>query len=677
MTSVQAEGSGSLVHRALSAPSAVGVMAWALPTPLVAVDALAAAWIWNRSWGPLIVVPVLYLAAAAWFVAATSLVDRLTIGSLRAATTVTAFALAGATWVGGSIWWIQSHAQADVSVAWGVAAGIVMQVVVGVWTAVVLFSRSTAHEAQLQALRARADLLEAIVRLGTVRAAARESLVEWIDDVLAPGVARLASRVRQADAETCTVVIAEVDRFREVTVRRGSHGMHPRASRLGLASALAASAAHHGHPDASIIVDPSCTQSEAGREGSALVSAAVVRIVGLVLDATDDSSSPEVTVARRSGSWQVHVRDVEADLQSLPMIEASARLSELDGRIEAIALRELVVEIPERRRPDPAVVTVERVRVPRAAAMTLAPITAVLVALLGGSAAVMAAATVASLSIGLFAAALLPDGPLRLGMALRILIVSALTALAIGGSWLLVAVSDPPTPAMAAYTLANAAGIAALLLLIVAARALIGAWEEDARSAGTSRETARAESASVAREIDDLRAGVAGIVHGRVQARLVVAAGRLSHDPLRDSDVEQACRAIDIIGAVDLPDLRRMARGNRSTWGSVVDHLADVSGLALDIRVDLPDDSDVAHRIAEIVREAVGNAIVHGAATRVQIEVEASGTGYCVSVRDDGLGPPGDPPWGLGCTVIDEASCGRWSLEAAHDGGARLVATVS
>ncbi len=83
---------------------------------------------------------------------------------------------------------------------------------------------------------------------------------------------------------------------------------------------------------------------------------------------------------------------------------------------------------------------------------------------------------------------------------------------------------------------------------------------------------------------------------------------------------------------------------------------------------------ECASRVGRVVEEAITNAVRHGGATAVDIEIRQQGTDVQVRVSDDGDGP-GKGAQGLGSAILDHATEGRWSLETG-DNGAVLTAMV-
>jgi nitrate/nitrite-specific signal transduction histidine kinase len=72
----------------------------------------------------------------------------------------------------------------------------------------------------------------------------------------------------------------------------------------------------------------------------------------------------------------------------------------------------------------------------------------------------------------------------------------------------------------------------------------------------------------------------------------------------------------------------------------------------------------------------VTNAIRHGGATSIQIEVGAVTAGLGLTVEDDGQGVAEDYHPGLGLTMMDQ-TCLSWTLVNGARGGATLQAVLA
>jgi signal transduction histidine kinase len=176
---------------------------------------------------------------------------------------------------------------------------------------------------------------------------------------------------------------------------------------------------------------------------------------------------------------------------------------------------------------------------------------------------------------------------------------------------------------------------------------------------------------------DRLRRDVAAHLHGTVQTDLISAGLALQQAVgSRDSAAMQAATAA-AIAALELQyDPHRTVAGQ-----SVIDLIANADRrwagiLALTWEID---DTEVplavVPTIATLLSEALTNAVVHGAASRVVIRIASCDGTLELLVTDDGSGPGAGPP-GLGSALFDDTTAQRWELVAGPTGGATMRATV-
>jgi len=103
-------------------------------------------------------------------------------------------------------------------------------------------------------------------------------------------------------------------------------------------------------------------------------------------------------------------------------------------------------------------------------------------------------------------------------------------------------------------------------------------------------------------------------------------------------------------------------------------------GLAqIEYRISAPEllDPGSARALAAIAEEAVANAVRHGEASEVSVEIDhdASRSGWHIVVADNGTGPTGGDS-GLGTTLFTDLTDGNWSLRAKASSGSRVDAFV-
>ncbi len=675
-----------LAGEALASPSSLSSLAWALPLPLVVMDSAAAPLLLQSTAGVASLLLVVMISVGAygisWLVyrGADHLRGRAGRARTRILVASGALATAGAAWFVGLRWGIDKAGDVARTLPpdlWRAGVGgAVIQMIFGTLVAIVLVARATSHREEQRATEAERALLDGVGRLRTVRAAARSSLAAWIDDVLQPGVHRVRSRLAllsvPADADSVAMAVAQLDDFREETVRRGSHGLHPRLAGLGLQAALVFVGRNCGYDDIRVRID--------GDGPSEVQAGCLTRVVDILLSAGPPRAAVSIHIVEESRGWTMTLTGVEADPDGLPMCEVEARLREHGGTI-VVVHESSTVTITIAQDVDIAddVDVAALWSVPVVSAVTLLPISVLLLGMLGLEGGQVAAGGLAGLSVAGYA--WLMQGRMASVGARAwgdVLAVGTLTALTMSGALWLVGVRDQTVAAAVLFTMANACAVIALVALAVTARELISRWEGDVRRARGSTRAARLQAMEAAREIDVTRERVATLLHSRVQARLVAATGRLLHDPLRADDLEQARLAVEVIDVVDVPALRRAVE--RPTSGTdlatVLAEFDDIPGLDLHAEAAARVDPLAATRIADVVREAVANAVVHGGASRIDVLVESVGRDYVVRIEDDGRGVPASVRNGLGSAVIAAASDGRWELRSRAEGGARLTASV-
>ena len=177
---------------------------------------------------------------------------------------------------------------------------------------------------------------------------------------------------------------------------------------------------------------------------------------------------------------------------------------------------------------------------------------------------------------------------------------------------------------------------------------------------------------------------VARNLHGSVQSQLtacILALDRAAQAKDLDAHANAVARARDILSQplfLPMPeapntDINATVRDKVAMWQGLAGITAYVDPGLHDLR------GLIVARVGEIVEEGVCNAVRHGEADTVSVQVEdivEVGVHYVrIRVMDDGRGP-GEWAAGLGTAFVDEACAGRWSLQACPAGGGLLDAWV-
>lgn len=667
-----------LVGQALVAPQALSFRAWALLLPIVAIDAAAAPLLLftRTSVGDVALTVALALSTYVVGLGCYRFGERLRQGwpmPARIAVAVTAYAAVGAAWLGVTTLVALGSSERRL---WGFAAGALMQVLMGTLIAVAVYARATSQRAAAQAHRASAELRVSAENLTSATAHWRRSTVRWIDGEFAPTLQQLRAATEAVTDTGREGLLRRLDDFREVTVRSGSHSMHPRAIRMGWPAAIASSARRHGHREV-VVSGLSVAPPES-------VGVCLVRCVDLVLQSAV-AVHPQITLCRGENVWEVEIHGIESDLQDWSLLEIQARLREHDGHLaqEWVHGRSVIlIRVPTQFDRTDVALSPSDVQISLWSMVALVPITAMLVALLGADLRGVVVAATAAASVAAYTAVLIPARARRnrwFTGIVSIIEAAVATAVSITAAWAMVQSDAVWGSRLWIFTAANAVGISIVIGMIVAVRWLIDRWSTDVCLARAAAARIRADSIRAAGDIDRLRESIAGILHSRVQARLVAAAGRLSHSPLRPSDIQRAAHALAVIDEVDLPELRRIATGTdeRPRIHEVIESFREA--VQVDVvwgcSSDLP--TGIEPLVADIVREGLTNAVTHGAARQVEVSIDTSGSDWVVCLRDDGTGVAPSSSPGLGAALIDAASAGRWAWSTRSHGGTELVATVT
>jgi signal transduction histidine kinase len=171
---------------------------------------------------------------------------------------------------------------------------------------------------------------------------------------------------------------------------------------------------------------------------------------------------------------------------------------------------------------------------------------------------------------------------------------------------------------------------------------------------------------------------VALTVHGQLQSMLVSTAMRLRVTADDTSNALDLRRLDDVLASISTPGLLAVTLLDtldelREIWSGVVVIDYEISPEAL---ARMYEDAGLATCASEVCRESVTNAIRHGGATSIQIEVGAVTAGLGLTVEDDGQGVAEDYHPGLGLTMMDQ-TCLSWTLVNGARGGAALQAVLA
>jgi hypothetical protein len=169
------------------------------------------------------------------------------------------------------------------------------------------------------------------------------------------------------------------------------------------------------------------------------------------------------------------------------------------------------------------------------------------------------------------------------------------------------------------------------------------------------------------------------LLHGPVQGSFYAAAMKLSNTSRVDEalieeirqDIGAALLKLNSNPALQVTKLETQLESITEAWGESLDiKFAAPEGLL----AQLGEDPVGTRVLIEVIREAITNAVKHGAATKIAIELAQTETGARLTIQNDGL-PPNPATKGLGTEMFDEVSS-AWTLEPAP-AGARLELEIA
>lgn len=166
-----------------------------------------------------------------------------------------------------------------------------------------------------------------------------------------------------------------------------------------------------------------------------------------------------------------------------------------------------------------------------------------------------------------------------------------------------------------------------------------------------------------------VRREVANLLHSDVQSRLLSIVERLKNPETQTEDLSKLLLQTEMellsaltVSRADALTLQQLLEQIKQRWVGIVEitHFTSTS------------DSEIAVLpISQVLDEAVSNAVRHGAATEVQINITSHGEQLSVQVSDNGYGPRSGEK-GLGSELFAVSSAGYWSLTEGNSAGSVL-----
>jgi signal transduction histidine kinase len=169
---------------------------------------------------------------------------------------------------------------------------------------------------------------------------------------------------------------------------------------------------------------------------------------------------------------------------------------------------------------------------------------------------------------------------------------------------------------------------------------------------------------------------LANLLHGQVQNSLLSASLRLESGSVSKHELQ-----VEIDSLIKLLDTPIRIGANQLSQGvpfsqgmQEITHrwrgFAAISFNNFSIISEVPDLN--TNLLLELLEEAVANAVRHGLADSVVVELDSTPKNrLSISVIDNGVGPRAGK-FGLGSALFEIVSGGNWSLTAQPEGGSKL-----
>jgi signal transduction histidine kinase len=172
------------------------------------------------------------------------------------------------------------------------------------------------------------------------------------------------------------------------------------------------------------------------------------------------------------------------------------------------------------------------------------------------------------------------------------------------------------------------------------------------------------------------RRRIATVLHGPVQAALYASAMRLAQSTrpskkLIQSVNEDLASALEVLKfeSLESVDLRDVLSQIIEVWPSPCG-LCSNGPTAVTKKKPL-----VGEAVAEVLREAVSNAIKHGSASEIEIEAKVSNNLILLSIFNNGKPPVNSRGNGFGSKLYSELTH-TWKLDKTEDGRTKFSATI-
>jgi two-component sensor histidine kinase len=174
----------------------------------------------------------------------------------------------------------------------------------------------------------------------------------------------------------------------------------------------------------------------------------------------------------------------------------------------------------------------------------------------------------------------------------------------------------------------------------------------------------RIEAIAMSRQIADQTREASRLLHGEVQTKLVACAMAIDHAAaMGDEKKLNQAIAQSLIVLTSPITAAPFSQSLDEEISRKVLLWDQICAITFNIAEDVPKiDSARVSQIGRVVEEGISNAVRHGHAKNISIElIKAWSNSIDVEIRDDGIGPQNGEP-SLGSALLTQVSNGHWSL---------------
>lgn len=167
---------------------------------------------------------------------------------------------------------------------------------------------------------------------------------------------------------------------------------------------------------------------------------------------------------------------------------------------------------------------------------------------------------------------------------------------------------------------------------------------------------------------------LANYLHSTVQNRLLSSAMRIGKSKHGSAEeIEATAELESFTASIESAWRESVMKTSSEVIGEIIERWKGFVEISVKGGIA---NSDVSPELmGYLVEEAVSNAVRHGRAKRLTIEISDDQTHSCIKFTDDGYGPKAGKSK-LGTSLFESATAGDWSLAPASSGGSVLTLNI-